>query len=146
MSGSDPTECINLLPCIFLGDVCGFLSHQELLSLVAASPSPGLAHGVKTSVLLSSKARRCLLCLLQALSGFCSAVLTSRRSAVSNVDEVFCERDLSLVAVHKFRREVFRYTKNDVWSLHQSRTTEEPRFGNVEFCAEVSHLSAYLDI
>ena len=137
-SGSDPTECINLLPCIFLGDVCGFLSHQELLSLVAASPSPGLAHGVKTSVLLSSKARRCLLCLLRALSGFCSAVLTSRRSAVSNVDEVFCERDLSLVAVHKFRREVFRYTKNDVWSfaaLHPSRTTEQPRFGNVELCA-----------
>ena len=29
---------INLLSCIFLGDVCGFLSHQELLSLVGASP------------------------------------------------------------------------------------------------------------
>ena len=58
-------------------------------------------------------------------------MLTSRRSAVSNVDEVFCERDLSLVAVHKFRREVFRYTKNDVWSfaaLHPSRTTEQPSF------------------
>ena len=36
-----------------------------------ASPSPGLAHGVKTSVVLSSEARRCL---LRALSGFCSAV------------------------------------------------------------------------
>ena len=91
-----------------------------------ASPSPGLAHGVKTSVVLSSEARRCL---LRALSGFCSAVLTSRRSAVSNVDEVFCQRDLSLVAVHKFPREVFCCTKNDVWSyaaLHPSRTTEQP--------------------
>ena len=37
-----------------------------------ASPSPGLAHGVKTSVVLSSEARRCL---LRALSGFCSVVL-----------------------------------------------------------------------
>ena len=60
----------------------------------------------------------------------------SRRSAGSNVDEVFCQRDLSLV--HKFPREVFRCTKNDVWSfagLHPSRKTEQPNFERVEFCA-----------
>ena len=120
---------------MFLGDVCGFLSHQELLSLVAASPSFGLAHGVKTRVLLSLKARRCL---LRTLSGFCSAVLNARRSAVCNVDEVFRQCDLLLVAVHKFPREVFRCTKNDVWSFaapHPSRTTEQPSFEHVEFCA-----------
>ena len=101
-----------------------------------ASPSPSLAHGVKTSVVLSSEARRCP---LRALSGFCSVVLTSRHSAVSiNVDEVFCQRDLSLVAIHKFPLEVFRCTKNDVWSyaaLHPSRTTEQPSFEHMEFCA-----------
>ena len=62
-------------------------------------------------------------------------MLTSRRSAVSNVDEVFCQRDLSLVSVHKFPREVFRCTKNHVWSfagLHPSRTTEQPNFEHVE--------------
>ena len=79
--------------------ICSFLSYQEFLSLVAASPSPSLAHGVKTSVLLFSEARRCL---LQALSSFCSAVLTSHHSAVFNVDEVFCQHDLSLAAICKF--------------------------------------------
>ena len=128
------------------GYVCGFLSHQELLSLVAASPSPDLAHGVKTNVLLSSEARRCL---LQALSGFCSTVLASHHSAVSNIDEVFCERDLSLVAVHKFPREVIHCTKNNVWSfavLHPSRTTEQPSFGNMEFCAAFMkfHICAHI--
>ena len=73
------------------------LSSRASVASRCLLPSPGLAHGVKTSVLLSSEARRCI---LRALSGFCSAVLTSRRSAVSNVDEVFCQRDLSLV--HKF--------------------------------------------
>ena len=79
-------------------------------------------------------------------------VLTSRRSAVSNVDEVFCQRDLSLVAFHKFPREVFRSTKNDVWSfagLDPSRTTEQPSFEHVELvlCCfyEISHLCAYLE-
>ena len=65
-------------------------------------------------------------------------VLTSRRSDVSNVDEVFCQRDLSLGAVHKFPQEVFHGTKNHVWSyaaLHPSRTTEQPSFEHVEFCA-----------
>ena len=96
-------------------------------------PSPSLAHGVKTSVLLSLEARRCL---LRALSGFCSVVLTSRRSAISTVDHVFCQRDLSLV--HKFPRKVFRCTKNGVWSfagLHPSRKSEQPSFEHVEFCA-----------
>ena len=142
-NGSDPTECINLLSCIFLGDVCGFLSHQEFLSLAAASPSSGLAHGVNTSVPLSSEARRCL---LRDLSGFCSAVLTSGRSAVCNVDEVFRQRDLSLVAVHKFPREVFCCTKNDVWSFAALHPTEQPSFAHVEFCAaKISHLCAYLE-
>ena len=97
------------------------------------TPSPGLANGVKTSVLLSSEVRRCL---LRTPSGFCSAVLTSRRSAVCNVDEVFCQRDLSLV--HKFPREVFHCTNNGVWNfagLLPSRTTEQPSFEHVEFCA-----------
>ena len=88
-----------------------------------ASPSPGLAHSVKTSVVLSSEARRCL---LRALSGFCSAVLTPSRSAVSNVDEVFCQRDLSLIAVHKFPREVFRCTKNDVGAMLRCIHDEQP--------------------
>ena len=144
--------CINLLSCIFLGDVCGFLSHQELLSLVGASP---LARSCtwrqdKRATIFGGKteARRCL---LRAISGFCSEVLTPRRSAVSNVDEVFCQRDLSLLAVHKFPREVFRCTKNDVWSfaaLHPSRTTEQPSFEHVEFCAAFMKfhiLCAYLE-
>ena len=115
-----------------------------------ASPSPGLAHGVKTSVVLPSEARRCL---LRALSGFCSAVLTPSRSAVSNVDEVFCQRDLSLVAVHKFPREVFRCTKNDVGAtlrcIHHeqpnNRTTELRTRGVLCCFYEISHLCAYLE-
>ena len=112
----------------FVYNLCGFLSHQELWSLVAAFPSPGLAHGVETSVVLSSEARRCL---VRALSGFCSAMLTPLTQAclslfrLSNLDEVFRERDFSLVAVHKSPREVFCCTKDDVWSLavlHPSRT------------------------
>ena len=82
-----------------------------------------------------------------ALSSFCSAVLTSQRSAVSNVDEVFCQRDLSLV--HKFPREVFRCTKNGVWSfagLHPSRTTEQPSFEHVEFCAAFMKFHIYARI
>ena len=87
----------------------------------------------KTSMLLWSEARRCL---LRALSGFCSAVLTSQHSAVSNVDEVFCKRDLSLI--HRFPLEVFRCTKNGVWSfagLHPSRTIKQSSFKHLEFCA-----------
>ena len=109
-------------------------------------PSPGFAHGVKTSVLLSSEARRCL---LRALSGFCSVVLTSRRSAVSNVDEVFCQRGLSLV--HKFPREVFRCTKNRCvelcWaaSITNNRTTELRTCGVLCCFYEISHLCAYLE-
>ena len=69
-----------------------------------------------------------------------------------NVDEVFCQRDLSLV--HKFPRKVFRCTKNGVWNfagLHPSRTTEQPNKPSFEhaelvLCCfyKISHLCAYL--
>ena len=32
-------------------------------------------------------------------------------------DNIFCERDLSPVGVHKFPREVVRYKKDDGWSF-----------------------------
>ena len=72
-------------------------------------------------------------------------------SAASNSGEVFSEHDLSLAAVHKFPQEVFRCTKNNVWSfavLHPSpnnRTTELQTRGVLCCFYEILHLCAYLE-
>ena len=102
-----------------------------------ASPSHGLAHGVKTSVVLSSEARRCL---LRALSGFCSVVLTSRRSDVLMFRGFLSARSLtscrSQISSGSFSLHKERCVELCcAASITNNRTTEQLSFEHVEFCA-----------